>query len=222
MGILEAIVVVYIRKIFYSTGFKFPLKIIPDPILKIEILREFCTIIMLVSIALIAGKNKLRSFAYFLFCFAIWDITYYAGVKMILGWPSSFFTWDILFLIPFPWIAPILAPLISSLSMIFLSLTILFMLNHNENFRLKVVEWLSIYLGAIIVFISFMWSYANILISNNFFESSKQNLSDITLNYNPTHYHWDLFTLGILLIGCSMFLMLKRYSRFGKNIIKQN
>jgi len=29
MGILEAIVVVYLRKIFYSTGFKFPLEIIP-------------------------------------------------------------------------------------------------------------------------------------------------------------------------------------------------
>ncbi len=211
MGILEAIVVVYIRRIFYSTRFKFPLKLIPGSFLKTEILREFCTIIMLISIAFIANKNKLQRFAYFLFCFAIWDISYYFGLKIILGWPSSFFTWDVLFLIPFPWIAPVLAPLISSFSMIILSLTILFILSHDKNFRLKVREWLLIYAGAIIIFVSFMWSYSNILILNNFFKSPPKKLSDITLNFTPTHYHWDLFILGILLIGCSIFLMLRRY-----------
>ncbi len=93
MGMLEAIVVVYLRRIFYPSGFKFPLEIIPGSILQVEILRESCTLVMLVSISLIAGKNKLQSFAYFLFCFAVWDIVYYIGLKLILNWPASLFKW---------------------------------------------------------------------------------------------------------------------------------
>lgn len=215
MGILEAIVVVYLRKIFYSTGFKFPLKLIPGPILKVEILREFCTIIMLVSIALIAGRNKLQSFSYFLFCFAVWDISYYVGLKMILGWPPSLFTWDVLFLIPFPWIGPVLAPLISSFTMIVLSLLFLFMLNRNKNFKVKIAEWIFICLGTAFIFISFMWAYASIIISDNLLKSiltfKHQNLDNITLNFSPTSYHWIIFTLGILSIYFSIFLILKRY-----------
>ena len=122
MGFLEAIVVVYLRDIYYSGGFKFPLMIIPDSTLRIEILREFCTLVMLLSISFIAGKNKLEIFSYFLFTFALWDISYYIGLKLILNWPASFFTWDILFLIPIPWIGPVLAPLISSFTMILLTL----------------------------------------------------------------------------------------------------
>jgi hypothetical protein len=35
---------------------------------------------------------------------------YYAMLKLVLGWPVSLATWDILFLIPVPWIAPVWAP----------------------------------------------------------------------------------------------------------------
>jgi hypothetical protein len=40
----------------------------------------------------------------------LWDIFYYVGLKTLLGWPPSLFTWDVLFLIPVPWSAPVLAP----------------------------------------------------------------------------------------------------------------
>ncbi len=215
MGILEAIVVVYLRKIFHSTGIKFPLQINPGPIIKIEMLREFCTLVMLVSIAYIAGKNKLQAFSYFLFCFAVWDLSYYAGLKLIINWPSSFFTWDILFLIPFPWISPVLAPIISSVTMIILSLVILFIQNKINNFKVKGAEWLLIYLGAALVFISFMWDYAGIIISrylyNFVFTSPLNGFKNITSNYFAKHFVWYIFMLGILSIYFSIFLMLKRY-----------
>ena len=221
MGILEAIVVVYLRDMFYSTGFKFPLKIIPGPIIKVEILREFCTLVMLVTVAFIAGKKKLGIFSYFLFCFAVWDIAYYAGLKLILNWPPSLFTWDILFLIPLPWIGPVLAPIISSLTMILLSLLLLFLPDKRNDFKVKKPEWALIYAGAFIIFISFIWDYANIVISNGLLKvllsPGNSALRNITINYMPRYFNWSIFIAGLCLIYISMFLIIKRYFPFNSS-----
>ena len=215
MGILEAIVVVYLRDIYYPEGFKFPLMIIPDSTLRVEILREFCTLVMLISIAVIAGKNKLEMFSYFIFSFAVWDLAYYIGLKLILNWPSSFFTWDILFLIPIPWIGPVLAPVISSVFMIILSLLFLFLQRKNQIVRINVIEWTLIFSGAVIIFISFIWNYAEIIISNNLlkniFSLRQSSFIEISQKYIPRDFHWDLFSLGIFSICFSIFLILKRY-----------
>lgn len=215
MGFLEAIVVVYLRDIYYPSGFKFPLMIIPDETLRIEILREFCTLLMLISIAFIAGKNKMEVFSYFLFSFAVWDLAYYTGLKLILNWPSSFFTWDILFLIPIPWIGPVLAPIISSISMIILSLLFLFIQKKSERIKIKALEWISIYSGALFIFISFIWDYSEIIIDNdllkNIFSLKQSSFIEISQRYIPHYFHWDLFLLGIFLVYFSIFLILKRY-----------
>jgi len=59
MGFLEAIVVVYLREIFYPHGFDFPLTILSPSMYSVELLREAATLIMLAVIGLIAGKNSL-------------------------------------------------------------------------------------------------------------------------------------------------------------------
>jgi hypothetical protein len=100
MGFLEAIVVVYLRQLYFPEGFDFPLNPIPPKILAIEWLREITTLVMLVSIGIIAGKNFLQRFSYFLYCFAVWDIFYYVALKLLLNWPPSLLTWDLLFLFP--------------------------------------------------------------------------------------------------------------------------
>ena len=46
----------------------------------------------------------------FLFVFGVWDIFYYVWLKVLIGWPVSWLEWDILFLIPLPWLGPWLAP----------------------------------------------------------------------------------------------------------------
>ena len=221
MGLLETIVVVYLRKIFYPAGFKFPLEFIPNDILQVEILRELCTLVMLISIALIAGKNKLQVFSYFLLSFAIWDITYYVGLKIILNWPVSLFTWDILFLIPIPWIGPVVAPVISSLSMIILSISLLLINERFANFKIKLIEWFLLLIGAVLIFISFILDYINILISKNLltkiFTLNQAELQHITFNYMPSNYNWILFILGLSSVYLSMFLFIKRYFYLTKN-----
>ena len=55
MGMLETIVVVYLRMLYYSEGFNFPLKLINSKVYGIELLRELATLLMLGSISYLAG-----------------------------------------------------------------------------------------------------------------------------------------------------------------------
>lgn len=82
-----------------------------------EVFREAATIIMLIAISYLAGSNKKQRFGAFLVSFAAWDITYYIFLKILDGWPSSLLTKDIFFLIPVPWLGPVITPLIISTCM---------------------------------------------------------------------------------------------------------
>ncbi len=110
MGFLEAIVVVYVRELYYPDGFNFPLKPMPGWLIAVELVRELCTLLMLGGCGLDFRQEYLfQRLAVFLFIFGVWDIFYYIGLKIFLNWPESLFTWDILFLIPITWIGPVLA-----------------------------------------------------------------------------------------------------------------
>ncbi|MCX6296119.1 MAG: hypothetical protein NTX97_08630, partial [Bacteroidetes bacterium] len=149
MGYLESSVVVYLRKIYYPEGFRFPLTPVSQDIAITEFWREVATITMLISTGIIAGKNSAQRFAFFIFSFAIWDIFYYVFLKLLLGWPESFFTWDILFLIPVPWVGPVMAPCIISLTMIVLTLLIICNQEKEEYIHINFIEWSFLVFGSI-------------------------------------------------------------------------
>ncbi len=219
MGFLEAIVVVYLRQIYYPNGFCFPLSPIPLKMLSVECLREITTIIMLAAAAFITGRNFLQNFFYFLYTFAIWDLFYYAGLKLLLNWPQSFLTWDILFLIPVVWIAPVLAPVICSLTMILLAGCVVFLQEKGYIVKLKLHEWGLILLGGFIIFFTFIWDYSQIIIQGGFLSSfltlaNNEHFQQIILRYEPTEYNWHLFALGEFFVLCALLLMLRRTKYF--------
>ena len=115
---VEAAVVVYLRDIYYPGGFSFPLKRHYDLNLYIEVIREFATLVIMFSLSTLLGRKFWEGFGYFLIIFGVWDIFFYIWLKAAISWPESFFTYDVLFLIPVPWIAPVLAPVLISLVMI--------------------------------------------------------------------------------------------------------
>ena len=118
MGFLETAVVIYMRDLLYPDGFSFPLVPIPADLALTEILREAATLIMLLTIAILNAKTFSERFAWFIYAFAIWDIFYYIFLKIMILWPESLMTWDILFLIPTTWTGPVISPVIVSFSMI--------------------------------------------------------------------------------------------------------
>ena len=87
---------------------------LPRSLLAVELIREAATMIMLVSVALLAVKTMRERCAIFLWTFAIWDISYYLGLWATVRWPPSLLTADVLFLIPVPWFAQVWFPILVS------------------------------------------------------------------------------------------------------------
>ena len=156
MAFVEAAVVVYLRTIYYPDGFEFPLRPITDNMIGVELLREFATILMLCSIAVLAGKRLWERFAYFLFCFGVWDIFYYIWLKVLLDWPSSIFDWDILFLIPLPWIGPVIAPVSISLLMVIFGFFIIYSFYKGYDFKPTLTSRILVLVGTAFILFSFM------------------------------------------------------------------
>jgi hypothetical protein len=140
MGYLEAAVVVYLRELYYPSGFhiskkvKFPfikfgvvteLSPFSKKIILTELGRELSTVIMLISFAWLVGSSLSSRIAYFLLAFGVWDIFYYIFLKLILNWPEKWNTTDVFFLIPAPWIGPVWLPILCSVMIIIISLLIL-------------------------------------------------------------------------------------------------
>lgn len=130
MAHLEGVVVVYLRKslgLLDSESNKESIGKIPEKFLKIEISREAATIVMLVVIAYLVGGSWIEKGIFFLWTFAFWDLFYYMSLYILIKWPPTFRTIDVLFLIPVPWIAPVWFPIgVSSLTIILIILLFLF------------------------------------------------------------------------------------------------
>jgi hypothetical protein len=86
----------------------------PESLLTIEVIREAATMVMLTTVALLAGARPRERCAIFLWTFAVWDISYYAGLWATVRWPASLKDLDVLFLIPVPWISQVWFPILIS------------------------------------------------------------------------------------------------------------
>ncbi len=127
---IEAVVVVYLRAVFYPAGFVFPIEDFTEmagagKYVLIEIGREAATVVLMFTASLLMVSDRRRRLAYFLIIFAVLDIFYYVWLKVLLGWPVSIMDWDVLFLIPVTWAAPVLAPVITSITMLFIAVVLL-------------------------------------------------------------------------------------------------
>lgn len=213
MGFMETAVVVYLRQLYYPEGFDFPLKIIPNNIAIIEFWREFATVIMLVGAGIMAGKDKFTRFAYFILAFAIWDLCYYLFLHILIQWPQSLFTWDILFLIPVPWVGPVLAPCIVSLQMVFFAWLVIRRYDRRGSARVSWPQWLLLISGVIVIIISFTTDYIE-QVSHSAIGGwsvfSESQLFEELKTYVPQQYSWWLFWLGDGLCALGVLGFIKR------------
>lgn len=193
-GFVEASVVEYLRAIYYPVsdgGFHFPIQTLaqfqsmgPEHIhrLEIEVLREFFTLVMLATIAIAAARNRRQAWAHFMIAFGVWDIFYYVWLKVLLDWPAGLVTWDLLFLLPVPWVSPVAAPVIISLGLIIVGLIVLGFEDKGQPLLMTWRDWILIAFGGFIVIVSFCWDYKNIM-AGGF----------------PNPFQWKLFFIGLTL-----------------------
>jgi hypothetical protein len=154
-----------------------------DPVasrlMRIEILREAATLVMLLGIGLAAGRTFLQRFAAFLLAFGVWDLCYYASLRALIGWPAAVWTWDVLFLIPVPWAAPVLAPASCALSMVVAGSAALIGEAAGRPFQLSRWDWAAISSGGVLVIAAFCWDWRNIQAGGT-----------------PNPFPWALFATG--------------------------
>jgi hypothetical protein len=205
MAYLESAVVVYLRALYYPAGFGFPMQPVDFVVGITELGRELATLIMLIAIAVIMGKNPLQRFGYFLYTFAIWDIFYYVFLWILIQWPTSLFEWDILFLIPVVWVSPVICPLITSISMITLALFLIIGVEKNEDNLINWYVWVLLVFGSCLVLLSFTIDYLKFIsesadLKNSIitYEGNRKLLT--SANYIPGPFNWFLFIMGELLI----------------------
>src|SRR5260370_3336212 len=119
MAWLEAAVVFYLRTLTNRVD---PYQPNPLPaggnLVQVELVRELATLVMLLTIGLLAGRTWRQRVGYGAVAFGVWDALYYVFLKVICDWPRSIFDWDILFLLPLPWWGPVFAPVCIALLMI--------------------------------------------------------------------------------------------------------
>ena len=204
MGFLESAVVVYLREILYPGGFDFPLSLIPTHLAMTELFRELATLVMLVAIGILAGKSFSTGFAWFIYSFAIWDIFYYVFLWLLLAWPESLMTWDVLFLIPTTWTGPVLSPILVSLTMILLALVILLKAERGRDSRIPARIWTGLILGSLILIISFILDYSHHMLTYfslvDMIRMNKPEIMEAATAYVPENFPWAIFATGELAI----------------------
>lgn len=193
MAYMEAAVVVYLRQIYYPQGFTFPIVIIPDWMALVEVAREAATLVMLAAMAVLAGADRWERFLLFCLAFGVWDVFYYVWLWVTLRWPPSLLTWDILFLIPVPWIGPVLAPAIISLGLAAGSLVLLRLKARGARLGFSAGQWGLAIAGGLLVLASFTLDY------------------DVALRgADPPPFRWGLFGSGVALGVAGLGLGLRR------------
>ena len=215
MGLLETVVVIYLREIYYPDGFAFPLRPIAPNLIVAELLRELATMIMLLSIGFIATEKASARFAWFIFSFAVWDIFYYVFLKLFLGWPESLFTWDVLFLIPTTWVGPVISPVINAFTMILLAVLLLFNDSKDDHASLNKWEWLLLITGSVVVIISYTEEYTRYILqkfcfSDIFSFAANEQALAYSLHFVPQYFNWWIYGFGELCMLLAIFLYIRR------------
>lgn len=159
MGWLEAVVVVYLRTaIGLAPGVVVPAH---EPATVgtfevVEIARELATLVMIAAVGWLAGRTPLERLAWSAVVFGAWDIVYYAGLRVVLGWPPALDTWDVLFLVPSPWVGPVWAPIVVSAALIGYGLSAAARLRAGRAVALEPAYVLAALAGGALVIASFL------------------------------------------------------------------
>lgn len=192
---VESSVVVFLRELYFPGGFEFPFLLEPDRLAVIELGRELCTLLILGAAGVFMGRDGWERFLWFCMAFAAWDILYYFWLKVFLDWPGSLLTWDLLFLVPVPWVAPVLAPILIAVSMILVPIRLLRLKSRGATLAFPPWQWALAVAGGLVCILSFTVDFAAPLEGRM-----------------PEPFMWWLFLAGLAMAWTAVLAGLSRIS----------
>jgi len=192
MAWVESAVVYYLRTMVDRID---PYRVNPLPLIgglgTVELAREFATLVMLITVGALAGRNWRARLGYALIAFGVWDIFYYLFLKVICDWPNSLLDWDILFLLPLPWWGPVLAPVSIALLMILWGTL-------ASQFEPTPAHWLSN--CRVWVLNSIGVALALYVFMADTMRVADQGV-DVIRNVLPSRFNWPLFGVALALMA---------------------
>jgi hypothetical protein len=159
-GYLEGAVVVYLRAIYYPDGFGFPLLLAADRIAAVEVGRELATLAMLLGAAGLAARSAWGRFGAFAVAFGVWDLVFYLTLKLILGWPVSLATWDVLFLIPGVWTGPVWSAVIMAVLLVVCGVRMMASAAAGWQPQPGFIGWAGCVLSLALLLTAFLWNHS--------------------------------------------------------------
>lgn len=202
MAFFESAVVLYLER---------ALKISPETIFplmnqkslgglgSIELGREAATLVMLATVGWLTGRSGLERLAWSAVAFGIWDIGYYFWLWVFIGWPTSLGNFDLLFLLPVPWVGPVWAPVVVSFALIIFGLIIAHRFREGENGFVKRWNFALLIGGGLIVILSFT-----------------VNGTDFLHGAIPTSFAWPIYALGLVFALIGVAPMCRSRKKFRK------
>ncbi len=196
MAWLEAATVYYLRVL---VGRLEPYQANPLPIHgalgPVELVREAATLVMLLTVGMLAGRTWQTRLGYSAIAFGVWDIFYYVFLKVIYDWPKSLFDWDILFLLPLPWWGPVLAPVsIASLMILWGTLVS----QRREPPPTSVASaWVLASIGIVLALYTFMADALHVV--HQGVDAARMVL--------PTTFKWSVFVVALALMAAPLARM---------------
>lgn len=202
MANVEAVLVVHLRSLYYPDHplAIFPLNLLSQRDLFIELGRETATIVMILAVALLASRRFTAVFAAFVYVFGLWDIFYYVWLKLLIGWPTSWLEWDVLFLIPWPWFGPWLTPVLIALLFVIWGGWSLLMTQRGRDVRFTPTTSVLFLIGTTLALAAFLSPAVPLL------PGGEQAFRD----YQPGEFSWGLYAAGYILIASSLWLLARR------------
>ncbi len=167
---VESAVVVYLREIYFDGAFEFPIVTVSEngqhvweTLILVEMGREAATIVMLAAAGILAGASGLQRFCFFMIAFGVWDIFYYVWLWVILRWPESLMTWDLLFYIPLPWVGPVITPVLIAATMVAAGSILIYIVEKGYAVRWRRSDWVIEMGCGFLLVVAFCWDWKNIL-----------------------------------------------------------
>jgi len=190
------VTVYYFRLHFYAPQFSFPINWKEGLPFYTLFGRQLASLMVIFLLAWLSGKNLKQKIAAFLYVFGVWDIFYYLSLYIICRWPNSFLTNDLLFVIPLPWTGPVLAPMVVSLVLISLGVTLFFLDKKSMQLNSPFILWVFEIVSGGFIVLSFLW-----------------NFQAVYQGEVPTPFPWFLFISGLILgIGSFGYSVLRTYT----------
>jgi len=170
-----------------------------------EMVREAATMVMLMIVGILAGRNWRSRLGFAAIAFGVWDIFYYVFLKVMCGWPHSLLDWDILFLLPLPWWGPVLAPVSIALLMILWGTLV-------SSWRIERArdgsEWKGWILNSVGVALAlFLFMQDSIRVAHGGMDALR--------NLLPQSFNWPLFCLALVLMASPIIQLIRRLDGAG-------